>query len=470
MSEKTGSGKRKWRMEAPHPFVILFTVIIIMAIATYLIPAGEYDRTQSEDGKSYVVDGSYHQIDAKPAGILPVFEAVHKGMVQSAPIIFFIFIVGGAFNVFRESNAIEGAFGSISSKLEGKEMYLIPIVMLFFGLGGAAIGMFEESLPFILIMIPLAIMMGFDSLVGTGMVLVGVASGFTAAFMNPFTVGVAQGIAEVPIFSGMGLRVIFWLIYMVVAILYVVRYARKVRKNPESSLVYEEDKKRNIRVDLVKEHTLTGKQITTLIILVATLIGLGFGVIKFGWYITEISALFLIMALIIGLVNGKGINGTAVSFVRGCEELVVGALVVGFAYGALVILQDSSTIDTILYGITALVSQLPSGLAAIGMYIMQCLLNIVVTSGSGQAALSMPIMTPLSDLLGVSRQTSVLAFQMGDGLTNIITPTSGLLLAALAMAKISFAKWFKWVWPLILIQFILGAIFVTIAHVFVWPA
>ncbi|MCM3756189.1 TIGR00366 family protein [Sporosarcina aquimarina] len=470
MSEKSGSTKKKWKMEAPHPFVILFTVIIIMAIATYLIPAGEYDRAESDDGTSYVVDGSYHRIDSKPAGILPVFEAVHKGMVQSAPIIFFIFIVGGAFNVFRESNAIEGAFGSISSKLEGKEMYLIPIVMLFFGLGGAAIGMFEESLPFILIMIPLAIMMGFDSLVGTGMVLVGVASGFTAAFMNPFTVGVAQGIAEVPIFSGMGLRVIFWLIYMLVAILYVVLYARKVRKNPEASLVYEEDKKRNIRVDLVKEHTLTGKQITTLIILVATLIALGFGVIKFEWYITEISALFLIMALIIGLVNGKGINGTAVSFVKGCEELVVGALVVGFAYGALVILQDSNTIDTILYGITTLVSQMPSSLGAIGMYIMQCLLNIVVTSGSGQAALSMPIMTPLSDLLGVSRQTAVLAFQMGDGLTNIITPTSGLLLAALAMAKISFAKWFKWVWPLILIQLVLGAIFVTIAHVFVWPA
>lgn len=470
MSEKSVSTKKKWKMEAPHPFVILFTVIIIMAIATYLIPAGEYDRAESDDGTSFVVDGSYHRIDSEPAGILPVFEAVHKGMVQSAPIIFFIFIVGGAFNVFRESNAIEGAFGSISSKLEGKEMYLIPIVMLFFGLGGAAIGMFEESLPFILIMIPLAIMMGFDSLVGTGMVLVGVASGFTAAFMNPFTVGVAQGIAEVPIFSGMGLRVIFWLIYMLVAILYVVLYARKVRKNPKASLVYEEDKKRNIRVDLVKEHTLAGKQITTLIILVATLIGLGFGVIKFEWYITEISALFLIMALIIGLVNGKGINGTAISFVKGCEELVVGALVVGFAYGALVILQDSNTIDTILYGITTLVSQMPSSLGAIGMYVMQCLLNIVVTSGSGQAALSMPIMTPLSDLLGVSRQTAVLAFQMGDGLTNIITPTSGLLLAALAMAKISFAKWFKWVWPLILIQLVLGAIFVTIAHVFVWPA
>ncbi|WP_432354226.1 YfcC family protein [Sporosarcina sp. A2] len=470
MTEHASKGKKKWRMEAPHPFVILFTVIIIMAIATYLIPAGEYDRVENEDGRSYVVDGSYHPIDAESAGILPVFEAVHKGMVQSAPIIFFIFIVGGAFNVFRESNAIEGAFGSISTKLEGKEMYLIPIVMLFFGLGGAAIGMFEESLPFILIMIPLAIMMGFDSLVGTGMVLVGVASGFTAAFMNPFTIGVAQGIAEVPIFSGMGLRVIFWFIYMTVAILYVLRYAHKIRKNPEASLMYEEDKKRNIRVDLIKEHTLTKKQIATLLILVATLIALGFGVIEFKWYITEISALFLIMALIIGLVNGKGINGTAASFVRGCEELVVGALVVGFAYGALVILQESSTIDTILYGISGMVSQLPSSFAAIGMYVMQCLLNIIVTSGSGQAALSMPIMTPLSDLLGVSRQTSVLAFQMGDGLTNIFTPTSGLLLAALAMAGISFAKWFKWVWPLILIQFILGAIFVTIAHVFVWPA
>src|SRR5699024_8824973 len=172
----------------------------------------------------------------------------------------------------------------------------------------------------------------------------------------------------------------------------------------------------------------------------------------------------------IGLINKRGFNGTAKAFVRGCENLVVGALVIGFAYGALVILENSNTIDTVLYGITNLVSTLPSGLAAIGMYVMQCLLNIIVTSGSGQAALSMPIMTPLADLLGISRQTAVLAFQMGDGLTNIFTPTSGLLLAGLAMAGIPFTKWFKWVAPLILIQFILGGIFVTIAHLFIWVA
>ncbi|HLR10575.1 MAG TPA: TIGR00366 family protein [Sporosarcina sp.] len=468
LSKESSTEKKKF--ESPHPFVILFCVIIIMALATYFIPAGEYERVTSESGQTYVVDGSYEVIGSKPAGFMDIFEAIHKGMVASAPIVFFIFIVGGAFNVFKETKAIEGAFGSIAGKIKGKEMFMIPLVMLFFGFSGATTGMFEEALPFIMIMVPLAMMMGFDSMVGAGMVIVGVSAGFTAAFMNPFTIGVAQGIAEVPIFSGMGPRLVFWFVYMLVAITYVMIYARKVSKQPMKSIVFEEDKKREIDTKEIEAHKLTKEQGLSLVILGVTLITLAFGVIRFDWYITEISALFVIMALVIGLTNHLGFNGTTKSFVRGCEELVVGALVIGFAYGALVILEESNTIDTILYAVTGVVANLPSSLTAIGMYVIQCLLNIVVTSGSGQAALSMPIMTPLGDLLGVSRQTAVLAFQMGDGLTNIFTPTSGLLLASLAMAGISFSKWVKWVWPLILIQFILGCIFVTVAHVFVWPA
>src|SRR5699024_3412898 len=273
-----------------------------------------------------------------------------------------------------------------SEKMKGKEMYLIPVIMLLFGFGGATFGMFEESIPFLLIIIPITIMLGFDSMVGAGVVLVGVASGFTAAFMNNFTIGVAQGIAEIPIFSGMGLRILLWCIYMAVAIAYIMLYARKVKKNPEKSIVYAEDQKREIDKSAIEQHSLTKLQIVTLIVFGATMITLALGVVQFGWYIPEISALFIVMALIIGLINKRGFNGTAKAFVRGCENLVVGALVIGFAYGALVILENSNTIDTVLYGITNLVSTLPSGLAAIGMYVMQCLLNIIVTSGSGQAA------------------------------------------------------------------------------------
>ncbi|MCM3088359.1 TIGR00366 family protein [Bhargavaea ginsengi] len=470
ISDTTTHRKKRFKFEVPHPFAILFAVILLTALSTYLIPAGEYERTTNEEGQTLVVEGSYQQIESNPAGFMDIFKAIHAGLTTSAGIVFFIFIVGGAFNVFKETKAIEGAFGSVSGRLEGREMLMIPVFMMFFAIGGATIGMFEEALPFILILVPLAMMMGFDSMTGAAVVMVGVATGFTAAFMNPFTVGVAQGIAELPTFSGMVPRIFFWFAYVTVSILFVMRYAAKVKKNPELSVTFEEDKKRNVDKAAALDMKLSRRQGVTLLILLATFIALAYGVIKYGWYIQEISALFVIMAIVIGIVNRMGINGTTMAFVRGCEELIVGALVVGFAYGAVTLLENSNTIDTILYGISGLVSELPTVMAAGAMFVVQAFMNLIVASGSGQAALTMPLMTPLGDLLGVSRQTVVLAFQMGDGITNIFSPTNGLLFAALAMAGISLTKWFKWMAPLFVIQFIMAIIIVTIAHLFIWPA
>ncbi|WP_188208141.1 YfcC family protein [Alkalibacillus aidingensis] len=460
--------EQKKKFQTPHAFVILFVLAIIMAVLTYLVPAGEYERTTNDDGQTVVVDGTYQSVDSNPTGFLEFFTSIHQGMLDSAMIIFFIFIVGGAFQVFRETHAIESAFASLSHKMVGKELYLIPVVMIFFSAAGATFGMFEEALPFILILVPLMMKLGFDSLVGTAVVLVGVSAGFTAAFMNPFTIGVAQGLAEVPIFSGLEVRVFFYLIFLAVSIWYVMRYAKKVKKDPTKSLVYEEDQQREEQSTENEHEKLNVRQKWTIGVLGATLIALAFGVMEYGWYIPEISAIFLIMGILVGFINRMRVNEIAEAFVRGCQELVVGALVVGFAYASLVILENGYIIDTILHGVTELVSGLPAGLAAMGMYFTQSILNFVVNSGSGQAALSMPIMAPLSDLVGVDRQTAVLAFQMGDGISNIFAPTAGLLLAALAMAKISWVKWFKWIWPLILIHYALGAIFVTVAHLFIW--
>ncbi|WP_042149905.1 YfcC family protein [Paucisalibacillus sp. EB02] len=466
--ELEGQNKKKKRFSSPHPFIILFSVIVLTAISTYFIPAGQFERTTNEVGQTIVVEDTYQTVESNPTGLLEIFQAVPKGMVEGASIIFFIFIVGGAFNIFRATNAIEGALGSISSKVSGKEIYIIPVVMLFFGLAGASFGMFEEAFPFILVLVPIAIKLGFDSIVGAAMVLVGVSAGFTAAFSNPFTIGVAQGIAELPIFSGMTLRIIYWLLFMAVSIAFVMRYAHKVKKDPTKSIMYKEGKVTSTETEVEKQEKLTKTQAVILGVLLLTLVVLAYGVLEYGWYIIEIAALFLIFGIVVGLINRMKINEIAENFVRGCKELVVGALVVGFAYGVLVLLQDSNTIDTILYGITNAISGMPSELAALGMYVMQGLMNFIVTSGSGQAALTMPIMTPLADLLDVNRQTAVLAFQMGDGISNIFAPTSGLLLAGIAMAGISYGKWFKWIWPLILIHYVMGAIFVTIAHMFVW--
>ncbi|RLL43967.1 putative basic amino acid antiporter YfcC [Oceanobacillus piezotolerans] len=464
------SKRKKGKFEFPHVFALLFGLIIITALFTYLIPAGVYDREVNEAGRTVVVDGTYHEVESNPTGLFGILESVHRGMVDAAEIIFFIFIVGGAFGILNATKAIETGLASVSTKMAGKEILLIPVVMVLFALGGGTFGMSEETIPFILILVPLAIKMGFDSLVGAGMVIVGSCAGFTASFLNPFTVGVAQGIAEIPLFSGMGVRLIVWLIFVAFSTAFVMIYAKKVKKNPEISLMYDIDKQWK-KEDSIQNHLetkLTARQSIIIGLLFLTIIGLAIGVTFYEWYIMEIASLFLLMGIIAGFVAKLRINQIAESFVNGCRDLVVGALVVGLAYGIIVVLEDSNTIDTILYSLSGAIGQLPTAFSAMGMYITQSLLNFIVPSGSGQAALTMPIMTPLADLTGVSRQTAVMAFQLGDGISHAITPTSGVLMASLALARIPWIKWIKWVWPVIAISYLAGAVIVTVVHMFIW--
>ncbi|GKV57221.1 C4-dicarboxylate ABC transporter [Sporosarcina sp. NCCP-2222] len=454
--------KVKRKFHVPHVYVILFSIIILAAIATYLVPAGEYDKMVDENNRTIVVDGTYHFVESSPTSFLGIFQAIHKGMLNSAGIIFYIFIVGGSFGILHATGAISAAVGTISKKMSGREYWLIPILMTFFALSGAMLGLAEETIPYITILVPLMVLIGYDSLVGAAIVLLGTSAGFTAAFMNPFTVGVAQGIAELPIFSGLGFRIVLWVIFLSVSIWYVMRYAKKVKADPTKSVLYgtEQDFE---KVTVVEEMTTRHKII--FLILLATLVGLAVGVIKYGWYLTEIAGLFLLMGIVMGIVGKMKFDTIAESFIEGCRVLVMGALVVGIANAILVVLQDGAIMDTILHAFASTIGELPSVLAAFGMYVVQCLLNYIIPSGSGQAALTMPIMAPLSDLVGVTRQTAVLAFQFGDGISNIFTPTSGYFMAGLALARIPWSKWVKWIFPLIIIHYVLGAIFVTIAHV-----
>ncbi|MCG3089903.1 YfcC family protein [Sporosarcina cyprini] len=454
--------KVKRKFHVPHVYVILFSIIILAAIATYLVPAGEYDKMVDENNRTIVVDGTYHFVESSPTSFLGIFQAIHKGMLNSAGIIFYIFIVGGSFGILHATGAISAAVGTISKKMSGREYWLIPILMTFFALSGAMLGLAEETIPYITILVPLMVLIGYDSLVGAAIVLLGTSAGFTAAFMNPFTVGVAQGIAELPIFSGLVFRIVLWVIFLSVSIWYVMRYAKKVKADPTKSVLYgtEQDFEK-----ITEMEEMTTRHKIIFLILLATLVGLAIGVIKYGWYLTEIAGLFLLMGIAMGLVGKMKFDTIAESFIEGCRVLVMGALVVGIANAILVVLQDGSIMDTILHAFASTIGELPSVLAAFGMYVVQCLLNYIIPSGSGQAALTMPIMAPLSDLVGVTRQTAVLAFQFGDGISNIFTPTSGYFMAGLALARIPWSKWVKWIFPLIIIHYILGAIFVTVAHV-----
>jgi uncharacterized ion transporter superfamily protein YfcC len=461
MSEQQVEKKKR---RIPHVYVILLIVVAICAILTYIVPAGQYGTMTAASGREVVDPNSFEWVENTPVGLMDYFKAVPDGLVATASIIFFIFIVGGAFAVVNATGAIEAGIGEITRKMQGKERAIIPVIVFVFSLGGAVFGMAEETLPFIPIMVTLAIALGFDSLTGIAMVLAGAGAGFAGAFMNPFTVGVAQGIAELPLFSGLGFRMIGYVVMVSLVAVFIYRYAGKIKKNPELSPMYEFDKTREDKLDLDQIEEFTPQKKRVLVVVLLTIFLLVFGVIQYGWYIQELAALFLAMGIVVALVGGLGFNGFAEELIVGMSNIAGGAMVVGFARAILVVLENGNILDTILFSSSNVLTTLPSSVSALGMYVFQCLLNFIVPSGSGQAAVSMPILAPLSDLVGVTRQTAVLAYQYGDGISNIFTPTSGYFMAGLALAKIPWDKWAKWFAPLLLIEYAFGAIFVFIAH------
>lgn len=463
MSEPTITKKKS---RVPHTYVILFTVIIIMAILTYIIPAGEYDRMQDPStGRTVVDPDSFHAVEQNPATPFDLVQAVPKGMNAAAGIIFFIFIIGGAFQIIAATGAIEAGISRVAVKLEGKDILMIPIFTVVFSIFGGTIGMAEETIVFVPIGIALARALGYDALVGTAMVTLGAASGFTSGFMNPFTVGVAQGISELPLFSGIGLRFVILGVMLVLVNIYLLRYAHKVKNDPEKSIVRElEIEESDHKIDLSNLPDLTSRHIGILLLFAAGLGVIIYGVFSLGWYITEIATVFLAMGIIGGFVGNLGPSKVAQEFVVGARGIVFGALVVGIARGILVVMTDGYIIDSIIHGLATAINTLPTAIAVLGMYVVQVVINFFIPSGSGQAAATMPIMAPLADVLNINRQVAVTAYQFGDGITNSIIPTSAALMGVLSVAKIPYEKWFKFVYPVMLIWISMGAVFLLIAH------
>lgn len=455
--------REKKGLPVPHVYVILLTLIAVCSLLSYVIPAGQYDMITV--GSREVVDAStYHVVEPTPVTLMQLLSAVPRGMTQSAQIIFFIFIVGGAFAILEKSGAIEAGIGRVCQMLKGRTLLLLPVVVLLFSLGGAVFGMSEETIPFIPIFVSLCIAMGYDSLTGTAIVFCGAAAGYAGAFMNPFTLQVAQGIAGLPILSGMGYRVLMYVCYVLLTSVFIMVYARGVKRNPEKSPMYAEDSLREDLIDLNNLKPFERREKAILGVFAAAIALLVYGVIRWGWYMDEISALFIGMAIVIAAVARMTPNEFAVTFGEGMAGIASGALVIGFARGLLVVMTDGNILHTILHAVASVLGSLPSLVSALGMYVFQCLLNFLVPSGSGQAAVSIPIMAPLGDLVGVTRQTACIAFQLGDAISNIFTPTSGFFMAGLALAKIPWTKWVKWILPLIGMQYALGAVFVAIAH------
>ena len=461
------------KVKSPDTYFILSSIIVLMAILTWIIPAGNFDTTIL-NGREVVVGNSYHEVESNPQNLYDVLLAPVQGFIDAALIIGMILFVGGAFGVFQKTGAVDSAIMSVT-KLHGKskifKTLLIPILVIVFSLSGSIWGMSEEIIPFVLFFVPLALMLGYDTITGVAIPFLGAGVGFAGACLNPFTIGIAQGIADLPLFSGIEYRFVIWIIVTSVAIFYITRYAAKVKKNPEISITYEADKKKRAALntaDLENYEGMTKQHRNVMIAFVIGMIILIYGVLVHDWFIKEITALFIFMGISVAVAGRLSVKEVTGSFIQGAKDLVGTALIIAFARGILVIAVDGNIIDTILYHLSSVVEDFHPVVSGQAMFVVQSLINFFVPSGSGQAALTMPIMAPLADLVGVTRQTAVLAFQFGDGFTNMIIPTSAVTMGVLTLADIPWDKWAKWLLPLEIILFVIGLLLLIPPYFLNW--
>lgn len=454
--------KKAKEKKSINGFVLLFSVLVVMAILSYIIPAGQYTR-DLVDGIDVVVANSYETIARTPVSFLDIFSAVHDGMVESAPIIFYVIIIGGMISVMNSTGSLDALLASTSKKLAKKRLLFISVLVLLFSLGGTLIGMGEESLIYIPIVVPFALSMGYDVLTGAAIVLFGMCVGFTTAIMNPFTIGVAQGIAELPMFSGIHLRIALYIVTFVAAVAFLYNHGEKVRKNPslgvwDETNIYTKALHNDDNIKLETKHKLI------LLTFVVGIIAIVIGVMKYNWGMAEYSGVFILISVVMALIWKMSPDNYIKYFLKGAENILPGALIIGVARGIVVVLTNGNIIDTILYYSSSALQHLPTSLSVIGMFIVQGIIHILVPSGSGQAMLTMPIMIPLSDLLNVTRQTACLIFTLADGIGNTWIPTSGILMAVLSMNKIPYRKWIKTLLPFIIGQYVVAIIVSVIAN------
>ncbi len=449
-----------------HPMLILAMIVIICAILTYIIPAGEYERVANEEiGRELIVPGSFSYIPRTPSTPLQLLESLTMGMQNAGYVIFFLFIVGAMFSILNGTGALNIGIANILKVFKGKELFLIPVLMIFFGAGSAFLGNFEEFLVFVPLILAVSITAGFDSLTAVGIIFMAAAAGYGGAITNAFTVGIAQEIAGIPLFSGMNLRIVLFLVLEIASIIYVMLVAGAIRNNPKVSTVYAYDMEfnRGKRIDIENIPRMTTRQIMVIIVFWVGIIFAVFGVIKWGYYIDELAAIFLATGLLGGVVGGRKPSEICEDFVKGCKDMMLPCIMIGLANAALVILQDAHVLDTILYAMAFALNKIPARIMPIGMFFFHEIFNVAVPSGSAQASVTMPLMIPLAEKFEVTKQTAVLAYQLGDAFTNVLAPTGGEILAALAICKIPFGKWVRYLLPLFFIWCVIAIVFLAYA-------
>ncbi len=441
----------KRRFGVPHPLVLLTGCVILAALASYVVPAGQFDRELDEaTGRSVVVAGTYHSVERSPVNLFDAMVALPRGMAEAADVIFLVFLIGGAFTVVDETGALKRGVTSLVRSLKGRDLLVVPIVSLFFATGGVVENMQEEIIPLIPVLLILTRRIGFTPLVAVSMSAGAAFVGSAFSPINPFQVQIAQNLAELPLGSGGLFRTIFLVLALALWTGMTMRYAALQRTEPE----HMEDS---------DDAGIDGKDWVIFGLVGATFVILVVGIGSWGWDFDHMSAAFFIMGLMIGLLAGMGLSGTAEAYVRGFRGMAYAALLIGFARAIFVVLDDGRIVDTMVHAMFTPLEGLPLIASSLGMVVAQTAIHVPVPSVSGQAVLTMPVLVPLSDLLGMSRQVVVLAYQYGAGLCDLITPTNGALLAILAAAGVRYEDWIKFTVPLYLALVALGAVSIAIA-------
>lgn len=449
----------------PNTYVIIILMMIVAVLLTWIIPSGEFERVKDEVSKqSIIIPGTFKYIENNPISFLQIPVYIMKGLAKASDIVFLVIIVGGAFNIIIETGMFQSFAGRLTKVFSNKEVLIIPAFSTIFALACTTMGV-NTFIGFAPIAVIIARSIGYDAIVGVSMVALGGAIGFSTGTFNPFTTGVAQSIAGLPIFSGVGYRFICLVVFLIVTNIYIIWYAKKVKANPEASVVYEmEQENKKVEVSEKQHDKIEVRHYLVLLIVIACFVLLVYGSQNWKWKLQENAAMFLWMGVLSGFAYGFGPSRIAEEFTKGAKKLVYGALMIGMANGISLILADGKILDTTVQYLGGLLVVLPSHAQAAGMFLMQLLINGLITSGSGQAAATMPIMLPVADIIGMTKQTAVLAFNFGDGLSNYILPTSSALMGFIAMVGISYSNWMKFMWRLFLIWTVVGAVLVIVAN------
>lgn len=486
---------KKWQM--PNTLILIFLIGLMSAGISFLIPIGQFDKQEvsfvadgvektrtviNPESFRYITDENgelvYNPVQFFASGSdVGVMNFPFEGLVSSSSVgvIMFMFIIGGAFGIVMRTGTIDNGILKLIDKTKGSESLFIPVLFLLFSLGGAVFGMGEEAVAFAIIIAPLMVRLGYDGITTVMVTYVATQVGFATSWMNPFSVAIAQGIAGVPILSGMTFRIVMWSAFTMIGIVFTMMYSKRIKANPQLSHSFQSDAYLRNNTEVNDQQVRWGLGDTLVVgAVVATMIWVVWGVIIHAWYIPEIASQFFTMGFVVAIIasifklNGMTLNDAADAFREGAAVMLAPALLVGCAKGVLLLIgggtEEPSVLNSILHSTGNAISGLPSAMAAWFMYVFQSVFNFFVTSGSGQAALTMPLLAPLSDIAGITRQVSVLAFQLGDGFTNIIVPTSASLMATLGVCRIDWGNWVKFVWRFMLLLFIIASVTVIGAH------